>query len=150
MIRTALVAAALVMGLSTIGLNAVLAQSDPIAERKNVMKGVGGATGQGAKFAKGEEAYDAAKAQAIFKTYSDAAKKMPSLYPANSKTGGDTSAAPKIWEDEAGFKAAFAKFDADVSANATAAATDLASFRTAFGNVTKNCGSCHETYRIKK
>ena len=145
MIRTALVAAGLVLGLTN-----VMAQSDPIAERKNAMKAVGAATGQGAKFAKGEEPYDAAKAQAIFKVYSDAAKKVPTLYPANSKTGGDTSAATKIWEDEAGFKAAFAKFDADVSANATAAGTDLAGFRTAFGNVTKNCGSCHETYRIKK
>lgn len=143
MIRIALVTAGLALGLTT-----VLAQSDPIAERKTVMKAVGGATGLGAKIAKGEEAFDAAKVQGIFKTYADAAKKMPTLYPASSKTGGDTTAAPKIWEDEAAFKAAFVKFEADATAGATV--TDLAGFRTAFGNATKNCGTCHETFRIKK
>lgn len=144
MIRTALVAASLVLGLS-----AVVAQSDPIAERKAAMKAVGAATGLGAKIAKGEEAFDAAKVQGIFKTYVDASKKMPTLYPDTAKTGGDTSAAPKIWEDQAGFKAAFAKFEADAAAAGTAS-VDLAAFRTAFGNVTKNCAACHEAYRVKR
>lgn len=144
MIRSILVIAGLGLGLS-----AVLAQSDPIAERKMTMKGVGAATGLGAKIAKGEEAFDAGKVQGIFKTYSDAAKKMPTLFPDTSKTGGETTANPKIWEDQAGFKAAFAKFDADAMAGA-AAAKDLDGFKTAFGAATKNCGTCHETYRIKK
>lgn len=144
MIRFALAAFGLVLGFS-----AVVAQSDPIAERKMTMKGVGAATGLGAKIAKGEEAFDAAKVQGIFKTYADASKKMPTLFPDTSKTGGETTASTKIWEDQAGFKAAFVKFEADATAGA-AAATDLAGFRTAFGNATKNCGTCHETYRIKK
>ena len=90
----------------------------------------------------------AAKAQAIFKTYADAAKKMPALFPDTSKTGGETTANPKIWEDQAGFKAAFAKFETDAAAGATVA--NLDGFRTAFGAATKNCGTCHEVYRIKK
>ena len=113
------------------------------------MKGVGAATGLGAKITKGEEPFDAGKVQGIFKTYADAAKKMPTLFPETAKAGGETAAAPKIWEDQAGFKAAFVKFEADATA-AGPAATDIASFRAAFGNVTKNCGACHETYRIKK
>lgn len=144
MIRSAFVVAGLLVGLT-----AVLAQSDPIAERKTAMKAVGAATGLGAKFAKGEEAYDAAKAQGIFKVYIDSAKTVPALFPATSKTGGETTASPKVWDDAAGFKAAFVKFEADATA-AAAATTDLASFRTAFGNVTRNCGSCHEVYRIKR
>ena len=143
MIRTALVA--VVLGL---GLTAVVAQSDPITERRNTMKAVGAATRDGAAIAKGEVPFDAAKAQAIFKVYVDASKKMPGLYPDSSKTGGETTAAPKIWEDQAGFKTAFVKFETDSAAGA--AATDVGGFRTAFGNVTKNCGTCHETYRIKK
>ncbi|PTM42316.1 cytochrome c [Bosea sp. 124] len=141
MLRTALVAA--VLGL---GLTAVVAQSDPIAERRNTMKGVGAATRDGAAMAKGEAAFDAAKAQAILKVYVDAAKKMPGLYPDSAKSGGETTAGPKIWEDQAGFKASFAKFETDAGASVT----DLDGFRAAFGNVTKNCGTCHETYRIKK
>lgn len=144
MIRTALVVAGLGLGLT-----AVFAQSNPISERRDAMKAVGAATRDGAAIAKGEAAFDAAKVQAIFKTYADAAKKVPTLYPADSKTGGETTAAPKIWEDQAGFKAAFVKFETESAAAATAS-TDLASFRTAFGNVTKNCGACHEVYRIKK
>lgn len=143
MIRTALVLAGLGLGLT-----AVMAQSNPIAERKDAMKAVGAATRDGAAMAKGEAAFDAAKAQAIFKTYADAAKKVPTLFPDSSKTGGETTAAPKIWEDQAGFKAAFAKFETDAAAGATVA--NLDGFRTAFGAATKNCGTCHETYRIKK
>lgn len=143
MIRTALVLAGLGLGLT-----AVMAQSNPIAERKDAMKAVGAATRDGAAIAKGEVAFDAAKAQAIFKTYADAAKKVPTLFPDSSKTGGETTANPKIWEDQAGFKAAFAKFETDAAAGATAA--NLDGFRTAFGAVTKNCGTCHEVYRIKK
>lgn len=143
MLRPALVA----LGLA-IGVPAVLAQANPIAERRDTMKAVGGATRDGAAIAKGEAPFDAAKVQAIFKTYADAAKKMPGLFPDTAKTGGETAAAAKIWEDQAGFKAAFVKFEAD--ANAAAAATDPAGFRTAFAKVTKNCGACHEIYRIKK
>ena len=143
MIRTALVLAGLGLGLT-----AVMAQSNPIAERKDAMKAVGAATRDGAAIAKGEVAFDAAKAQAIFKTYADAAKKVPTLFPDSSKTGGETTANPKIWEDQAGFKAAFAKFETDAAAGATVA--NLDGFRTAFGAATKNCGTCHEVYRIKK
>ena len=143
MIRTALVLAGLGLGLT-----AVLAQSNPIAERQQTMKAVGAATRDGAAMAKGEAAFDAAKAQAIFKTYADAAKKMPTLFPDSSKTGGETTAAPKIWEDQAGFKAAFAKFETDSAAGASV--TNLEGFRTAFGAATKNCGTCHEVFRIKK
>ena len=143
MIRTALVLAGLGLGLT-----AVMAQSNPIAERRDAMKAVGAATRDGAAMAKGEAAFDAAKAQAIFKTYADAAKKMPTLFPDSSKTGGETTAAPKIWEDQAGFKAAFVKFEADAAAGASVA--NLDAFRTAFGAATKNCGTCHEVFRIKK
>ena len=143
MIRTALVLASLGLGLT-----AVMAQSNPIAERKDAMKAVGAATRDGAAMAKGEAAFDAAKAQAIFKTYADAAKKVPTLFPDSSKTGGETTATSKIWEDQAGFKAAFAKFETDAAAGATVA--NLDGFRSAFGGATKNCGTCHEVYRIKK
>ena len=98
---------------------------------------------------KGEEPFDLAKAKKIFTTFEDAATKMPPLFPASSKTGGETTAAPKIWEDEAGFKAAFAKFGSD-SKSAAGSVKDLESFKAAFASVGKDCGGCHNTYRIKK
>ena len=50
--------------------------------------------------------------------------------------------------DAAGFKAAAMKFSTDVKA--LDKTTDQASFATAFGDVTKDCGGCHGTYRVKK
>jgi len=131
-----------------LGATAVLAQ-DVIAQRRDIMKGVGGATRDPGAMLKGEQPFDLAKVQRSLAVYQDSAKTMPGLYPANSKTGGDTSAAPKIWDDPAGFKAAFDKFAAD-SAAAAAAIKDEASFKANFPNVLKNCGSCHESYRVKK
>jgi cytochrome c556 len=128
---------------------AVLAQSDMIKERQQLMKGVGNATKEPGGMLKGEAPFDLAKVKATLATYSAAAKKMPALFPADSKTGGDTTAAPKIWEDVAGFKAAFEKFDADAT-KASAEIKDEATFKANFPTVLKNCGGCHETYRIKK
>jgi cytochrome c556 len=144
LIRTACVAAALVLSATT-----VIAQSDPISQRKELMKSVGGQARVGAQFAKGDIPFDVTKAKAVFATYASVAGKMPALFPDNSKTGGETTAAPKIWEDMNGFKAAFAKFEADAKA-AEASVKDIDTFKVAFGNMGKNCGACHETYRIKK
>ena len=53
MIRTVLA-----VTIFAFGATAVLAQNDPIAARKALMKTNGGAAGQGAKFMKGEEPFD--------------------------------------------------------------------------------------------
>ncbi len=90
MIRFAFAAVGLAVCFSS-----AMAQSDPIAERKTAMKAVGAATGLGTKIAKGEEVYDTAKVQGIFKVYIDAAKKVPTLFPNSSKTGGETTAPKK-------------------------------------------------------
>ena len=132
-----------------IGITAVAAQSDPIAARKALMKANGDQAKIGAAMVKGEAPFDLTKAKAIFVTFVDAAGKMPALFPDNSKTGGETTAAAKIWEDMADFKARFEKLGTDSKA-AEARVTDLASFKDSFGAVAKNCGGCHELYRIKK
>jgi cytochrome c556 len=144
MFRTVLAIAAI-----AIGVTAVAAQSDPIAARKALMKEQGAQTKTGGGMAKGEAPFDLAKAQAILANYIDTSAKMPDLFPANSKTGGETTAAPKIWEDMAGFKAGFAKMSTEAKV-AQSSVKDLDSFKAAFGGLTKNCGGCHETYRVKK
>ena len=135
-----------IAGLVCLGVS--VAWAGPIDDRQAIMKGIAAATKKGAAMAKGEVPFDAAQAKAILQVYIDGAAKMPTLFPEDSKTGGDTSASPKIWEDMAGFKAAFAKFAADAQAGLSA--SDTASFAKAFGAVTGNCASCHQTYRIKK
>ena len=144
MLRTVLAVTAIAVGVTV-----VAAQSDPIAARKALMKEVGAQTKTGGGMAKGEVPYDQTKAQAIFATYVDASAKVPTLFPENSKTGGDTAALPAIWANKADFDARFAKFGADAKA-AQGSVKDLDSFKGAFGGLTKNCGGCHETYRAKK
>ena len=141
--RTVLAVTALALGLS------VATAQDPIAARKALMKENGKMSQQAAKFIKGEEPFDLAKAQAILAQYQDAAAKMPNLFPDNSKTGGETAALPAVWEKKADVDAKFAKFGADAK-DAAAKVKDEASFKEAFPAVQKNCGGCHETYRMKK
>jgi cytochrome c556 len=133
-----------------VGVCAATAQQDPIAARKALMKSNGDAAKIAGAMIKGEQPFDLAAAHKIFATFQDAAAKMPALFPDNSKTGGDTSADPKIWENMADFKAKFAKFGEDAKA-ADASVKDLDSFKASMGDIGKNdCGGCHQTYRIKK
>lgn len=138
-----LAAAAALVAIAT-----TLAWAGPIEDRQAVMKGVAGATKTAVGMAKGETPYDDAKAKQVLQVYVDAAAKMPTLFPPGSDKG-ETTASPKIWEDMAGFKAGFEKLGADAHAAMTSV-TDQASFGKALGTITKNCGTCHETYRIKK
>ena len=145
MIRTAfaIAAIALVAGIA-------VAEQDPIAARRALMKANGDEAKIGVAMVKGEAPFDLAKAQKVFDTFEDAAQKMPALFPDTSKTGGDTAARLEIWQDMDDFKARFGKFAADAKA-AKADVKDLESFKAAFGAIGKNdCGGCHEKYRVKK
>ena len=130
-------------------LSPVSAQTDVIAQRKALMKGVGGATRDPGQMLRGQQAFDLAKVKAALETYADAASKMPALYPAGSETGGETQAAPAIWQKKADFDGKFASFAADAK-TALASISDEASFKANFPAVMKNCGGCHETYRAEK
>ena len=149
MIRTLLVFIAVVFGLSL-----AVAQQDPIAARKALMKDNGDQAKIGAAMAKGEMPFDLAKAHKIFAAFEDTATKAPALFPANSvdeATADDPfSASPKIWESMDDFKARLAKFGADAKA-ARESVKDLDGFKAAFGAIGKNdCGGCHEQYRLKR
>ena len=145
-LRIVLAVAAVTLGVVAV---AVAAQSDPIPARKALMKANGDQAKIGSAMVKGDAPFDLAKAQTIFVTFVDAANKMPNLFPENSKTGGETAATPKVWEEPADFKARFAKLAGDSKA-AGEMVKDLATFKEAFAVVAKNCGGCHELYRVKK
>jgi cytochrome c556 len=143
MLRTVLVTGTLV-----IGMVAALAQTDPIGERRNLMKAVGSATRTGSQMAKGEIPFDAAKAKEILQIYAQAADKTHSFFPETSKTGGGTTAAPKIWESQADFRARFDAWAKDIQA-ASASTNSLESFRASFTGLTRACSTCHQAYRVQ-
>ncbi len=126
---------------------AAIAQSDPIAARKALMKQIGDQTGIGASMLKGETPFDAAKAATIFKTFAEDGAKFGTLFPAGSETG-DTKAAPAIWSDRAGFDAELAKFNAAVAQNVSGIGT-ADGFKVAFTAVANTCRSCHSTFRLR-
>ncbi len=72
---------ALAAVVAAFAATAVVAQGDPIAARKGMMKANGQSAGQGAKFMKGEEPFDLAKAQAIFASYQKAAARFRQAVP---------------------------------------------------------------------
>jgi cytochrome c556 len=147
--RLASAFAAATVAVVAFGATAVIAQQNPIEARQALMKDNGKHAKMGAAMVKGEAPFDLAKAKEIFATFETAAQKMPDLFPPDSKTGHDTKALPKIWENMADVKARFVKLGKDAKA-AEASVKDLASFKTAFSALGKDCGGCHENYRIKK
>ena len=148
MIRTVVVAATLLLGVS-----AVVAQQDTVKVAQDTMKANG--RNMGAVLSpmfKGEKPYDQAAVDAALNQFDDTAKKLPTLFPVSMKDAkweGDFSPSPKIWDDKAGYDAKVASF-AKVVTEAKANIKDLDSLKANFPGIGKECGACHETYRLKK
>lgn len=140
--------AAAVIGAA--GFAPAIAADEPQVVRQEMMKKVGGATGAMAKMVKGESDFDADAVLAALTTLSEVSASIGEYFPEGSETGFETEAAPTIWSDRAGFDAKIAAFKADADAAVAAAPADLDGLKAVFGPLTKNCGSCHETYRLKK
>ncbi|HMN72306.1 MAG TPA: cytochrome c [Rhodoblastus sp.] len=139
----------LVSAVAAVAISGAYAQSAAIAKRKDILKGFGDATKPVAAMLKGEAAYDGAAVQKALAAYTAGAKDLKGLFPDDSKTGGDTAALPKIWEDKAKFEGIYDKLAADATA-ASGAIKDEASLKANFGKVLGNCKACHDDYRAKK
>ena len=146
MIRYLSVAALVAVG-ATVAYAQGVGGAAAISQRKDAMKGVGGANKNLTDMAKGDVAFDAAKAAAGFKTIEDNLGKAKALFPDDSKSGGDTAATPAVWEKKADFMAKFDKAVADAKA-AGAASKDDASFKDQHKQMVTNCGGCHKDYRV--
>ena len=145
-IRALMLAAA----LAGLGVTAVTAADEPQVVRQQAMKKVGAATGALAGIAKGEKPYDADVVKASLTTISETMKTFPQHFPIGSETGHETEASPKIWENTDDFRAKAAQLGKDVDATLVALPGDQAAVAAAIGPIGKNCGGCHETYRLKK
>jgi cytochrome c556 len=138
-----------ILAVAVLATGAAVAQNDPIAQRKDILKGTGDATKPIAAMLKGEAAYDNAVVQKSLAIIADGSKKLPDLFPANSKTGGDTAALPKIWDEKAKFDDLFVKM-AVAAAAAQGSIKDEASLKANIRPVLGTCKSCHDDYRAKK
>lgn len=123
---------------------------DVIKQRQEAMKKIGGAAKSAGQMLKGEVAFDASKAAEVFTVMASNAEIFSTAFPEDSKTGGETEAAPAIWAKPEEFKAKLVKFEGDIDAAAAAKPDSLESFKTAFGGVAQNCKGCHEEFRVDK
>jgi cytochrome c556 len=143
MIRTVLTIAVLAFGATVL-----VAQTDPIAARRALMKTNGDESKVATEMLEAKRPFDLAAAKKVFASFAEAGEKAPALFPDTSKTGGDTAALPAIWENKVDFDAKLAKFASESKA-AVDATKDLDSFKVQVTEVRKNCGGCHQTYRKK-
>ena len=139
----------LAVAMIAVGVTAVVAQSDPIAARKAMMKANNDNASNLVKMMRGETPYDAAKVNAAFAQWAETAQKFPALFPDNSKTGGNTRATPKIWETRSDFEAKVAAFGKAVADNRDKA-KNLEEVKVALAAVGKTCDGCHEQYRARQ
>jgi cytochrome c556 len=138
----------LAAAFAALGITAVVAQSDPIAARKALMKENGNQSRIAREMIEGKQPFNLDAAKKVLATFADTHEKAKNLWPDASKTG-DTAALPAVWENKADFDAKLAKFSADAKA-ASGKVTNLDTFKAQMGEVGKNCGGCHQTYRKRQ
>lgn len=133
-----------------LGVSAVAAQNlAVIKERQDHLKKMGDAAKPVSAMFKGEADFDLAKVQAALKVMQEKAALLPALFPDDSKTGEDTEALPKIWEEKADFEERFKKLGESAKA-AEASITDELTFPDTWKEVMGNCSGCHKKFRKPK
>ncbi|OYU87970.1 MAG: cytochrome C [Bradyrhizobiaceae bacterium PARB1] len=144
--------ALLVAGALVLGIGAVSAQQEIVKDRQTQMKATGRALGGTlSAMAKGDKPYDQAAVDAAFVTLTETATKLPALFADSTKglkEGNEYSTSPKVWDDKAGFASHIESFGKAV-ADTKGKVKDLDSLKANVGAIGKQCGACHETYRLK-
>jgi cytochrome c556 len=139
---------AAIMAAFAVGATVVYAQNlEVIKQRQEAMKAQGKALYEVAlPMFKGEAPFDLAKAKQAFKTIEQTSTRAKTLFPPDSKIGGETNALPAIWDN---LDDAMGWLD-EVIKDTKAAQTDVkdeASFKEAFKAINTSCTDCHKDYR---
>jgi cytochrome c556 len=130
---------------AALGVTAVVAQGDPIAARKALMKENGNQSRIAREMIEGKQPFNLDAAKKVLMTFGETHDKGKNLWPESSKAG-DTATLPAAWEKKADFDAKLAKFSADSKA-ASAKVTNLDTFKAEMSEIGKSCGGCHQPYR---
>ncbi|AMN43395.1 c-type cytochrome [Rhodoplanes sp. Z2-YC6860] len=137
----------LATAFATLGVATVIAEGDPIAARKALMKENNNQVRIAREMIDGSRPFDLDVARKVFTTFGGVATKGKDLWPDSSKTG-ESASLPAIWENKTDFEAKLAAFGADAQA-AEGKVTDLDSFKAQLREIGKHCGGCHNAYRQK-
>lgn len=134
----------------TLAVTPALAHDDvknpAVKARMMAMEAIGGGMKTLAGMAKGEMAFDSAKAEAAMATIAAEGMKVPALFEAN-ETDPKSEALPPIWENWDDFVKK--SEDMVMAAKGNATLPDQASLGAALGKVGSTCKACHSDYRKK-
>ena len=133
------------------GVTAVVAQQDPIAARKALMKANGQAAGASVEDGQGRGAVRPGHG-------AEGVRDLPGCRGQDCRVCSRTiprpaakpRASPKIWENMADFDAKFAKFGEDCQGGGSLGKGSSTASRPRWRVVGKDCDGCHENYRVKK
>src|SRR5882757_950172 len=137
----------LAAAFAALAITAVVAQSDPIAVRRALMKENNNQVRIAREMIDGTQPFNLDAARNVFATFGGVAGKGRDLWPDSSKAG-ESASLPAIWENKADFEAKLVAFSADAKV-AEGKVTDLDSFKEQLREIGKHCGGCHNTYRQK-
>jgi cytochrome c556 len=123
---------------------------DAIKYRQSSLSVMGTHFGRLAGMAQGKIPYDA-KAAADNAAVVEFMSKLPwAAFGEGTDQGGNTKAKPEVWSDNAKFKDAAEKMQAEVVKLAAAAKTGkLDDLKTAVGATGGTCKNCHDSFRSK-
>lgn len=131
-------------------VTAVIAQTDPVKTREDLMKQNNEHAKTLVQMMRGQRSFEPKAVEAAFAQWADTAEKLPGLFPKGSEKGGDNRASPKIWENKKDFDQKAAAFEKVVTDNRAKAVASLNGLKAAVTVVGKSCDSCHESYRLSK
>lgn len=120
------------------------------AARQADMKQTGAALGALGAIAKGQKPYDAEAVKTSLETLSRVGKEFPDFFPAGTETGDNTAAAPAIWQNFDDFKAQSHKLGEEADKLLASLPADQAGVASAMQTIGASCGTCHQTYRLKR
>ncbi|SMR81889.1 Cytochrome c556 [Aliiroseovarius halocynthiae] len=139
--------AAIALSTSVAGAIAHADATNPaVIKRMEAMKAIGGSMKTLAGMAKGEMAFDAAKANAAVATISEQGMMVPALFEAN-ETDPETEALPAIWENWDDFVKK--SDDMVMAAKGVPEIADQGAIGAALGQIGGTCKACHDDYRKK-
>jgi cytochrome c556 len=102
---------------------------------------------------KGEQPFDAAKADRLIAALISTARRIPSTFTENLKGRSSPksrySASSKVWENKADFDAHATKLVQSLEENRSKVST-LDGLKAAYSAINSECTSCHSAYRVRK
>ena len=141
-----------IVGTLLLGVGAVMAQQDALKHAQTFMKGNGKNAGALGAMVKGEKPYDQATVNAALAQFEDTAKNLPTLFPDSLKGAKPGGRLQRLSEDlgrQGWLHEHITSFGKTV-ADAKGKITDLDSLKATLTVIGKQCGGCHETFRVKK